>query len=205
MANSYTIVGLGNPGEEYALTRHNAGRIMLENFIKKSSIFQVSGFKFKEWQYDKKLNSLKLEIKHKNNKFLLLMPETFMNNSGKAISKIITSKKKAENLIVIHDDIDLPIGKFKISFNRGPAGHKGIESIIRAIKTRGFIRIRIGITPTTPSGKLKKPKGEKFLDFITGKFKPKEFETISKTAKEVAEALDAILGEGLQKAMNEWN
>ena len=95
-----------------------------------------------------------------------------MNKSGLAVKPIITSKKKAEALIVIHDDLDLPIGKFKISFNKSSGGHRGVESIIKAIKTEAFTRVRIGISPATPSGKLKKPKGEKDVgDFILGEFK----------------------------------
>jgi PTH1 family peptidyl-tRNA hydrolase len=191
------IVGLGNPGEEYKLTRHNMGRIVLDEFLK--------SHKMPEWQFDKKINSLKSEDKFKKGKVILLEPETYMNNSGKTVQKIITSKKKIKDLTVIHDDVDLPLGKFKIVFNRGAAGHKGVKSIIRAIKSQEFIRIRVGIAPATPSGKIKKPKGKKLLEFITGNFKPKELEIVKKTAKKITQALEILLEKGLQKAMNEWN
>lgn len=191
------IVGLGNPGEEYKLTRHNAGRIVLDYFLKSRGL--------PDWQYDKKLNSLKSEGKFGKEKIILLAPETFMNNSVRSLQKVITSKKKAKELMLLHDDIDLPLGKFKIVFNRGSAGHKGVKSIIRAIKNQEFCRIRIGITPAMPSGKLKKPKDKKLLEFITGDFKPKELGIIKKTAKEITEAVETTLEKGIQRAMNEWN
>jgi len=194
----FYIIGLGNPGEKYALTRHNTGRIILEWRLKQNS-------KLKEWIYDKKINSLKAEIKTGRNKVLLILPETFMNNSGKAVKPVITSKNKARNLVVIHDDLDLPLGNFKIVYNRGSAGHKGVESIMKAVKTKEFIRIKVGITPTTPSGKLKKPEGKKLLDFITSDFKPNELKLLKKLSPKIFEALDLILGGNLQKAMNKFN
>ena len=129
-----------------------------------------------------------------------------MNKSGLSLKPIITSTKKAESLIVIYDDLDMPLGKFKISFGRGSGGHKGVESIARSIKTKDFIRIRVGIAPTTPSGKIKKPKGEqKIIDFILGDFKKPEIEKLKKVFKKVNEALEVIIEEGRSKAMNEFN
>ena len=167
------IVALGNPGEEYKNTRHNVGRVILEEFFKKNY--------FSEWTIDKKLKAMSSEGKIGKEKVLLIEPETFMNKSGLSVQSIITNKKKAEGLIVIHDDLDLPIGKFKISFNKSSGGHRGVESIIKIIKTEAFVRVRIGISPTTSSGKLKKPKGEKEVgDFILGKFKKRKKKKIKK-------------------------
>ncbi len=163
------IVGLGNPGEEYKGTRHNTGRMVVEDFAKKHE--------FPDWVFDKKINALKSEGKVKKEKVLLLLPETFMNNSGNAVMKVITSKKKAANLIVVHDDLDLPLGKFKISFARGSGGHKGVESVIKKIKTEKFIRIRAGTCPK------KKPDGKELLKFLLGKFTPKELSIFKKTSK----------------------
>ena len=192
------IVALGNPGEEYKNTRHNVGRVILEEFFKKNY--------FSEWTIDKKLKALSSEGKIGKEKVLLIEPETFMNKSGLSVQSIITNKKKAEGLIVIHDDLDLPIGKFKISFNKSSGGHRGVESIIKIIKTEAFVRVRIGISPTTSSGKLKKPKGEKDVgDFILGKFKKSEIETLKKISKKVAKVLEMIITEGREKAMGEFN
>lgn len=161
----YIIVGLGNPGEEYARTRHNAGR-MAEDYIAKSG----------------KINA----------KFIF--PDTFMNKSGVAVAKVVKSKSVAGKLIVIHDDLDLPLGALKISYNRGSGGHKGLESIIRALKTKEFIRIRIGIG--------KKVDVEKH---ILGKFKKSEIEILKKVFKRVQGAVEAIVERSLTHAMTEFN
>lgn len=194
----WIIAGLGNPGEEYENSRHNTGRVVLDYFRKKND--------FSDWEKNKKLNALASKGKLARQNVLLIEPETFMNNSGKAIASLVKSKKQAEQLVVIHDDLDLSLGATKISFNRGAGGHKGIESIRRAIKTEAFVRLRVGISPATLSGKIKKPKGEKAVyDFILGNFKPKEMEILKKVAKKVSEALEAIVSEGKGIAMGKFN
>ncbi len=195
----YIIAGLGNPGEEYENTRHNAGRIVLEHFRIKNN--------FSDWEHSSKANTLYSKDKIGKHSVELLMPEGFMNNSGKSINYAREKHKvKAENITVVYDDIDLPLGTFKISFNRGSGGHRGVESIIKSVKTKSFIRIRIGVAPTTPLGKMKKPKGEqKILDFLMGEFKPKELGVLKKVSKKVAEALELIVIEGKEKAMGEFN
>lgn len=187
----YTIVGLGNPGEEYKMTRHNTGRMVVEDFAKAK--------KFPDWTFDKKINALKSEKKSGKGKAILILPETFMNNSGNAVVKIITSKKKAEQLVAIHDDLDLPLGKFKISFAKSSAGHRGVESVIKKIKTEKFIRIRVGTSPK------KKPQGKDVIKFLMGKFPPKELSIFKKTSKKITPALEMIISEGLQKAMSQYN
>ncbi|MBI4086563.1 aminoacyl-tRNA hydrolase [Candidatus Kaiserbacteria bacterium] len=194
----YWIVGLGNPGEEYEATRHNTGRIVLAYFLKKQHL--------PEPIESKKYASLVSEGDCGGEDVFVLWPETYMNKSGSAVAKAISSAKKAKNLIVVYDDLDLPLGTMKISFGRGSGGHKGVESIIKALKTRDFIRIRVGIAPTTPSGKLKKPKDEeKIIDFLMGEFKKPEQEALKKISKQVGEAIETILTDGLQKAMNQFN
>ncbi len=172
------VVGLGNPGEEYAKTRHNAGRIIVDILEDK---FQSKGAKY-------------------------LTPDTFMNNSGRAVAPLVKSKKDLANLIVIYDDIDLPFGKIKISFNRSSGGHNGVQSIIKSVKSQEFIRIRVGICPTTPTGKMKKPQGEdKVHNFLLGEFKKEELEKIKKLAKHISTAIEVIYTESLQKAMTLYN
>lgn len=194
----HIIVGLGNPGEEYKETRHNTGRIALETFRKAEGC--------SEWEEDKKKKALVSEGKIKKEPLFLIEPDNFMNNSGKSIATFVKSKKQVAQTIVIYDDLDLPLGTFKISFNRGSGGHRGLESIIRALKTREFVRIRIGISPATPSGKLRKPSGEKeVIRFIMGAFSPKERETFKKVSKKVSNALVSIVTDGREKAMSVWN
>lgn len=172
----HIVVGLGNPGDEYACTRHNTGRIAADLVAEKVKSVKV------------------------------LTPDTYMNHSGKFVAKHVKSKKAAEKLIVIYDDLDLPLGAMKISYNRSSGGHRGVESIIKALKTEAFIRIRIGISPTTPSGKLKKPMGEKEVEkHILGEFKTKEDEVLRKIFKKVVSAVEMIKKEGLQAAMGEFN
>lgn len=176
------LVGLGNPGEEYEKTRHNAGRIVVDLVEKKLE----------------KENS-KLKIKY-------LTPDTFMNNSGKEVVKYVKSKKDLSELVVVYDDIDLPLGKIKISFNRSSGGHNGLASIIKHVKSEEFLRIRIGICPTTPTGKMKKPKGEDaILKFLLGEFKKPELEEIKKLSKKVTEAVECIYTESKDKAMSLYN
>ena len=192
------IVGLGNPGTEYKNTRHNTGRLVLDIFRQKNDL--------PDWKENRKLKSLVSAGKIGKTKISLLLPDTFMNKSGEAVSKLIKSKKVAENLVVIHDDLDLPLGRFKISFNHGAGGHRGVLSIVKALKTEAFTRIRVGIAPVTPSGKTKKPFGEKaVIDFILGEFKTKELEILKKTAKKIIEALGTIASEGKEKAMGKFN
>ncbi|MDO8659201.1 MAG: aminoacyl-tRNA hydrolase [Candidatus Parcubacteria bacterium] len=172
------LVGLGNPGKEYENTRHNTGRIMV-------------GF------LEKKLENIKVKF---------ITPDTFMNNSGKAVAPFVKSKKDLKDLVVIYDDIDLPLGKIKISFNRSSGGHNGLASVIKSVKSEEFVRIRVGISPATPSGKIRKPKGEKaILNFLLSEYKKSELETIKKLSKKVTEAVEMIFAEGKDKAMSLYN
>lgn len=194
----YTIVGLGNPGAEYENTRHNTGRMVLE-------VFRTAE-KFPEWTFDKKLKALVSLGKLKTLNLQLILPETFMNKSGISVAPLVKSKKAAERLVVIHDDLDIPFGKFKISFNKSSGGHRGVESVIKAIKTEALVRIRVGISPVTPGGKLKKPHGEAAVDkHILGKFSPDQLVIIKKLSKQISEALRVFVTDGREKAMGIFN
>ena len=191
------IVGLGNPGEEYKLTRHNAGRMAVLAFVKEEGIDTP--------EFDKKLKALVAKGEIGGEKFQVILPETFMNKSGDSLKSLALSAKKAENLVVVHDDIALPLGKVKISFGKNSGGHKGVESVIKAVKTINFTRVRIGISSINAKGMVKKPSGDKFLDYIIGKFKPVEMAEMKKVAKKSAEALSVIVSDGTEKAMGEFN
>ena len=153
----FLVVGLGNPGEQYEKTRHNVGFMVLD------------------------------ALESKPEHAVLLKPQTFMNNSGKAV------KEKYQNdtqLIVIHDDIDLPLGKIKISKNAGSAGHKGVESIMKEIGTQNFIRIRVGIQP-------EKGKPNNVEDFVLKQFTKKELPLLQEAIKNSVAALETILSDGV--------
>jgi len=194
----YIVAGLGNPGEEYVRTRHNAGRMLVELIHK--------AYEFEDWKHDKKLNALVAKGEIEGDKTTLVLPETFMNRSGGALAPLVTSEKKAEKLVVIYDDLDLPMGTIKMSFNRGSGGHKGVESISKSIKTKKFIRIRVGIAPVTPSGKIKKPNGEDGVqNHILGEFKKAELDTLKKLGKDVVKIIATLVSEGLQPATMQLN
>src|SRR3990167_11416434 len=160
----HIVVGLGNSGEEYRLTRHNTGRMAADFLAEK-----IRGVK-------------------------VFTPDTYMNKTGTAVAKAVKSKKAAKKLIVIHDDLDLSLGSMKISYNRGSGGHKGLESIIRALKTKEFIRIRVGIG--------RKADVEKH---ILGRFKKSEMEILKKVFKKALGAVETIVEQGLAAAMTKFN
>lgn len=201
---SFIIAGLGNPGTEYEGTRHNTGRIVLDAIRKEFG---------EEFGFDKKLNAQVAEGKIGKEKVLFVAPDTFMNNSGKAIGPLVKVKtnkrlrsKTADDLLVIYDDFQLPIGRAKISYNKSSGGHNGLESVIKAVKTEAFPRIRVGTAPTTAKGDAKIPHGDdKIEKFILGPFKPDELREIKKVAKRAAEAIEIWVKDGREQAMNLFN
>ena len=149
------IIGLGNPDKEYANTYHNAGALFIDYLLenRKSKIENQSASRRTKFKNGKYLNYLK------NNEIILIKPKTFMNESGKAVLEAKKYfKAKPEEILIVHDDSDIEIGKYKISFDRGSAGHNGVESIIKSLKTKNFWRLRIGIRP-----QKSKQKAEKFV------------------------------------------
>ncbi len=195
---SFVVVGLGNPDKEYEKTRHNVGRMIVGSFS------ELPGFE--ELKEDKKLNSFVSQGSIGKIKVKLLLPNTYMNRSGIAVKKLITNQAKAKKLLIVYDDIDLPLGSFKIAFGRSSGGHKGVESIIKLVNTKNFIRIRIGVAPINLKGEIKKPKGEKkVLDFLMSPFQNKEEQIFKRVVKKVHVVLETIIANGYVKAMNEFN
>ena len=191
------ILGLGNPGREYENTRHNTGRDAAVFFSAKGG--PASGWARSEFEYDKKSNALIATIKTGKKSITVALPETFMNKSGSAAAKLFRAKKENEDLVVIHDDLDIALGRFKISYGKNSGGHKGAESDMRALKTKKFVRIRIGVSPKH------KPDSKDVIKFIVGKFKPAEADMVKKTFKKIAEALECMATDSLDKAMSEFN
>ena len=146
---AWIIAGLGNPGYEYEGTRHNTGRMAVEYFAKSA--------KLSEWKEDKKAKALVSRGIVGKTLTALVLPNTFMNKSGAAVAKFVKSPKAAERMAVVYDDLDLPLGEMKISFNRGSGGHKGVESLMKVLKTKKFTRVRVGVSPSTAGGALRKP------------------------------------------------
>lgn len=137
------IVGLGNPGKQYEKTRHNAGFLALDRFHKLASAFDIS-----TWELSKKFNGYIAGGVVHDQKFILLKPTTFMNDSGQSLFLVASFYKiPAQDIILVHDDIDIPLGEIKVQTNRGHAGHNGVRSVIDTVGTKEFTRVRIGIRP----------------------------------------------------------
>ncbi|MBI2610791.1 aminoacyl-tRNA hydrolase [Candidatus Kaiserbacteria bacterium] len=195
---AWIIVGLGNPGEEYDSTRHNCGRMAVEFFGK---TMHLNGFKR---DYAKKATTGGGMVG--KTAVALVLPDTFMNKSGATVARFVKNQRAVERMIVVHDDLDLPLGKIKLSFDRGSGGHKGLESVIRALKTQKFTRVRIGVSPSTAAGTLRKPEGKKVVNnFILTKFRAHEIATLKPVFKRVSHALETIVREGRERAMNQFN
>lgn len=187
------IVGLGNPGKEYEKTRHNAGRSVVELLAREE--------KFDDFTFNKTANALVSKGAVGKLPVTLVLPETMMNLSGKAVAAFIKSPKAAKNLLVIHDDLDLPLGTLKMVFARGSGGHKGVESVMRAIKSGAFARIRIGISGVGKKHQAKKVSGEeKVIKHVIGKWKPGEEAVAKKAIKKAAEAARLFATESLEAA-----
>jgi len=198
---NYLFVGLGNPGVEYEKSRHSFGRMVLLSLARKPS----GNLEIGDWRFDKKLKAQLASGRGGKNKFRLLLPENMMNNSGHCVKPLIKSKKEVTNIVVIHDDIDLPLGAIKISYHRGSGGHRGVESVIKALKTSEFVRLRLGVSPTTIIGKMKKPTSNKIIDFILDNFKPAEEEKQKKTIKQAKKIIESLIDVGLDRTMNLYN
>lgn len=194
----WIIVGLGNPGGEYAETRHNVGKMVL------SALFDA--YAEEGWKEHKPWKAIAAKGTIVGADALLVAPLVYMNESGKSLIPLVKSKKQAAQTIIIHDDIDLPLGSWRIAFERGSGGHNGVESVMAVLKTKAFVRIRVGVLPLGVDGKSKKPKGEeRVVKFVLGKFTEAEREEVRRVAKEIVTAMPTLCTEGLEKAMNRFN
>ncbi len=166
---------------------------------------------FDDFVFNKTANALITKGTVGGEKVTLILPETMMNASGKAVSTVVPAgggsasggkrKKVLKNLLVIHDDLDLPLGTIKMVFGRGSGGHKGVESVMRAVKTKDFARLRIGVAPAGKKNQAKKLKDEeKVIKHVIGKWKPSEEAIAKKSFKKAAEATRLFASEGLSSA-----
>ena len=184
----YTIVGLGNPGGEYERTRHNAGRRIVEKLATENDISLKDKKKPDHGVGTGDIDGARVRV---------LVPDTFMNNSGKAITPYIKTVPAAKKLIVVYDDIDLPLGVVRVSFGSSAAGHNGVKSIERAVKTKNFIKIRVGVAKKV-RGKAKKPVGnDAVVDYLLSGFTKGELDMIDTAMYERALlAINTILDTG---------
>ncbi len=194
----FVIMGLGNTGKEYEKTRHNAGRMAVELFAKKND--------FPPFVLNKTAKALVSQGVLDGEKVTLVLPETMMNLSGKSAPAFVKSVKAAKQLVIVQDELDLPLGTLKMVFGRNSGGHKGVESIMRALKTKEFARLRIGISGAGKKHQAKKPAGEeKVVKHVIGKFKPAEEAVLKKSLNRSIEALAYFVTDGVEKATMEAN
>lgn len=184
----YIIVGLGNPGDRYAPTRHNVGFVTID-FLADRHSAKVTKLKHK---------ALIGECEIAGEKVLLVKPQTFMNLSGESVLELVEWYKiKMNQLIVIYDDIDLPVGKLRIRPSGSSGSHNGMKSIIHLLKNQDFTRIRVGIG--------KQPEFMDLGDYVLSRFKPEEIEPMEESVRRASFAIEEIIKTNLETAMNKFS
>lgn len=182
------MFGLGNPGEKYEKTRHNAGFLVIDAFAKRHRI------EVKQYRYESLLGRVKI----KEREVLLVKPLTYMNLAGVAMKQVLHSCRiGVEDILVINDDADLELGRIKISRKGGDAGHLGVRSVIEALGSRDFPRLRVGIG--------RPDEGISLREYVLEEFTPEEWEVMQKVFPRAAEAVETIILEGIERAMSSFN
>ena len=183
----FLFVGLGNPGDEYAHTRHNIGFDVLDALCES---------KGGSWQSVK--HGWMAEVSHKGKKLLLLKPNTYMNLSGKAVSYWMQQEKMAlENVIVITDDLALPVGKLRLKLKGSDGGHNGLKSINASLNTLNYPRLRFGIGSEFAKGQQ--------VDFVLGKWTGEEQPVIDESVKRAVAGIEELVWQGFGRAMTSLN
>jgi len=184
----WAIVGLGNPGKRYATTRHNIGFTLVRRVAK-------------EWKLrlrKRRFLSKIAECERNEKRILLAIPQTYMNNSGLAVKKILEGRDvHPQCLLVVYDDLDIPLGEIRVRKKGGPGTHKGMSSVIREVGRTEFPRIRIGIGPL--------PEGKEAVDYVLSPFEKAEEPLRASGLTKAGEALDLILDGKAEEAMNLFN
>lgn len=186
----FLIAGLGNPEEKFKKTRHNTGFLILD-FLNQGD----------NWQKSENAHCFYLKKYWAGKEVELIKPLVHMNDSGKSIGYVAKKYRlKSENIIIVHDDLNLILGKIRISKNKGAGGHKGVQSIINELKTKDFVRLRIGTKPIN-----NEIASIDWKRFVLEKFKPEEQEILKKVKREAISALRMIIEQGHEKAMTRFN
>jgi len=190
------IVGLGNPGRGYANNRHNVGFMCLRHFARTQGI-----------RFDKKQGQARIGVGEvAGSKVVVARPQTYMNLSGQSVSRLVKKFNiNLNNLLVIHDDLDLPLGKIRIRQGGSSGGHKGVDSIIAWLGSQDFLRLRVGIgRPTITPGSAEISEAD-IIAYVLSDFTPGEKQTIAGVIPGVGEAILCLVTEGLMAAMNRYN
>ena len=189
MENLYLIVGLGNPGAEYARTRHNAGFLVVERLAER---WQAS------WNYEKKFNARLARAQFKGRRLLLCQPQTYMNSSGQTVGALMTFYQlPLTRLLVVVDDADLPLGGIRLRPGGSSGGHHGLESIEQRLGTRDYARLRIGIG--------RQEAARQITGHVLGKFNSTEAQSVDTVLNAASEQVETWLEAGIQQAMSQFN
>ena len=189
------IVGLGNPGRGYAHNRHNIGFMCLGDFARKQGI-----------RFDRKRGKARTGIGEVAGEGVILArPQTFMNLSGESVSRLVSGFDIAlDDLLVVHDDLDLSLGKIRLRRGGSSGGHKGVDSIISSLGSQDFPRLRVGIGRPA-SSENHSESGEGIISYVLSDFTPVEKQIVAQVIPRVSEAMLYLLTEGLLPAMNRYN
>lgn len=190
------IIGLGNPGRIYAHNRHNIGFMCLNHFAKTQGI-----------HFDKKQGLARTGVgEAAGNELIVARPQTHMNLSGQSVSRLVKKFKiSLDDLIVIHDDLDLPLGKIRITQGSSSGGHKGVDSIITHLGSPDFLRIRVGIGRPPIVESSAKDKEAEIIGYVLSDFTSEEKKTMTQVISKVSDAILCLLSEGVTTAMNKYN
>lgn len=189
MEPMHLIVGLGNPGADYAKTRHNAGFLLVE---------KLAGRWKSGWKHERKFQARVCRVERDRKKVLLAEPQTFMNLSGEAVGALAKFYQvPVENVLVVVDDADLPLGEIRLRPGGGTGGHHGLESVMQHLGSREYARLRIGIG--------RKDESRQITGHVLGKFGAAENALLEKVLDRAANQLECWLEHGLQKAMSQFN
>lgn len=196
----FYIIGLGNPGKEYNQTRHNVGRDLVVGYREAHGLG--------DWSPSTPAQADITSGQIQGKSVELVLPNTFMNRSGETARFLIEKQgAQPEDLVVVYDDIDLPLGQFKISKDRGHGGHNGVKSIETSIKSQAFTRVRVGIAETSFwTGRVRRPSGgDQISKYVLKPFSKKELNTLEGIQRDVFDAIDLIVNDGVAVAMNQYN
>jgi peptidyl-tRNA hydrolase, PTH1 family len=184
------MVGLGNPGRQYARTRHNAGFMALETWAQRARA---------DWVFEKRFNAQMAWADADDRRVLLCRPETFMNASGEAVGAVAGFYRLAlEQMLIVVDDADLPLGELRMRTQGSSGGHHGLESIEQQLGSRQFARLRVGIGRNDPAQR-------EITDYVLARFQPEETALLEMVLSRAADQMDCWVRHGAARAMNQFN
>ncbi|MDQ3986214.1 MAG: aminoacyl-tRNA hydrolase [Actinomycetota bacterium] len=187
-SDRWVIVGLGNPGERYASTRHNIGVAVVDELLARA------GTALKRH----KSGCLVAEMTLAGSRVVLARPTSFMNESGRPVRELLRwYKVPLDRLIVVHDELDIPFGRVRVKFGGGTAGHNGLNSVGSHLASKGFLRVRVGVS--------RPPTRMDPADYVLSEFSPQQKKMLSEVVDEAADAVEMIIEKGPERAMNDVN